>query len=88
VSPSPSLRTETDPLSEKLCFVVFRIPDDGVQKPSNSEIYCSKKGKVIPVPGLGSLYGSEISRIPHFLNNQLTDGGEVVSLKRRPRFAS
>jgi hypothetical protein len=23
---------------------------------------------------------------PHFLNNQLTDGGEVVSLTRRPSF--
>jgi hypothetical protein len=28
VSP-PHLRTETDPVSEMLCFLVFRIPDDG-----------------------------------------------------------
>jgi hypothetical protein len=24
--------------------------------------------------------------IPHYLDNRLTDGGEVVSLTRRPRF--
>jgi hypothetical protein len=27
--PPPHLRTETDPVSETLCFLVFRIPDDG-----------------------------------------------------------
>jgi hypothetical protein len=26
---SPHLRTETDPVSEALYFLVFRIPDDG-----------------------------------------------------------
>jgi hypothetical protein len=26
------------------------------------------------------------SKIPHFLDNRLTDGGEVVSLTRRPPF--
>jgi hypothetical protein len=28
----------------------------------------------------------EMSRLPHFLDNRLTDGGEVVSLTRRPPF--
>jgi hypothetical protein len=37
-----------------------------------------KRGKSIPV------IGCETSRIPHFLDNRLTDGGEVVSLTRRP----
>jgi hypothetical protein len=27
-----------------------------------------------------------MSRLPHFLDNRLTDGGEVVSLTRRPPF--
>jgi hypothetical protein len=27
-----------------------------------------------------------MSRFPHFLDNRLTDGGEVSSLTRRPRF--
>jgi hypothetical protein len=26
---APHLRTETDPVSETLCFLVSRIPDDG-----------------------------------------------------------
>jgi hypothetical protein len=29
-----------------------------------------------------------MSRFPHFLDNRLKDGGEVVSLTRRPSFAS
>jgi hypothetical protein len=30
--------------------------------------------------------GCETSKIPYFLDNRFTDGGEVVSLTRRPRF--
>jgi hypothetical protein len=30
--------------------------------------------------------GCETTRLPHFLDNRLTDGGEVVSLTRRPPF--
>jgi hypothetical protein len=30
----------------------------------------------------------EMSRLPHFLDNQLTDGGKVVSLMRRPPFTT
>jgi hypothetical protein len=29
LSPSPHLKRETDPVSETLCILVFRIPDDG-----------------------------------------------------------
>jgi hypothetical protein len=36
------------------------------------------KGKAIPVTG------RETSRLPHFLDNRLTVGGEVVSLTRLP----
>jgi hypothetical protein len=28
----------------------------------------------------------ETSRLPHFLDNRFTDGGKVVSFKRRPPF--
>jgi hypothetical protein len=38
------------------------------------------KDKVIPVTGHGGPYGCETSRLPHFLDSWLTDGGEVVSL--------
>jgi hypothetical protein len=45
-----------------------------------------KKGKAIPVTGREGPSGCEKSRLPHFLDNRLTDGGEVVSLTRRPPF--
>jgi hypothetical protein len=38
------------------------------------------------VTGRGGPYGCETSRFPHFLDNRLTDGGEFVSLTRRPPF--
>jgi hypothetical protein len=39
--------------------------------------------KAVPVTGREGPYGCETSRLPHFLANRLTDGGEVVSLTRR-----
>jgi hypothetical protein len=44
------------------------------------------QGKAIPVTGRGGPYGCETSRLPKFLDNRLTDGGEVASLMRRPTF--
>jgi hypothetical protein len=41
----------------------------------------------IPVTGRGDPLGCEASRPPYFLDNLLTDGGEVVSLTRRPSFS-
>jgi hypothetical protein len=40
--------------------------------------------KAIPVTGRGGPEGCDTSRLPHLLDNRLTDGGEVVSLTRRP----
>jgi hypothetical protein len=37
------------------------------------------KGKTIPATGRGNPQGCETSRLPHFLDNRLTDGGEFVS---------
>jgi hypothetical protein len=34
-----------------------------------------KKGNAIPVTGRGGPLGCEMSRLPHFLDNRLTDGG-------------
>jgi hypothetical protein len=45
-----------------------------------------KKGKAISVRGLGGPSGWETSRLPHFLDNRITDGGEVVSLMSWPPF--
>jgi hypothetical protein len=41
--------------------------------------------KAIRVTGRGGQYGCHMLRIPHCLDNRLTDGGEVVRLTRRPR---
>jgi hypothetical protein len=37
----------------------------------------TSESKAIPVTGRGGPYGCETSRLPHFLDNRLTDGGEV-----------
>jgi hypothetical protein len=41
--------------------------------------------KAIPVTGRGGLQGCKISRISHWLDNRLTDGGKVVSPTHRQR---
>jgi hypothetical protein len=46
----------------------------------------TKKSKVIPITGFGGVQVCEMSRIPHFLDSEITDGGEVVSLTRQPCF--
>jgi hypothetical protein len=40
-------------------------------------------GKAIPVTGRGGPQDCDTSRLPHFLDNRLKDGGEVVSLTLR-----
>jgi hypothetical protein len=41
------------------------------------------KGKAIPVTGCEGPSGCEMSRLPHFLDSRLTDGGAVVGFKRQ-----
>jgi hypothetical protein len=41
---------------------------------------------MVPVTGLGGLYGCEMLRIPHCLDNRPTDGGKVLSLTHLPHF--
>jgi hypothetical protein len=45
-----------------------------------------KKAKTVPLTCRGGPYGCERSRIPHFLEYRLTDGGEVVILTCRSPF--
>jgi hypothetical protein len=44
------------------------------------------QGKAIPVTGHEGPYGYEISRLPHYLDNRLTDVGQVDSPTRRLPF--
>jgi hypothetical protein len=44
------------------------------------------KEKGIPVTDRGGPYACETSRLPHFVDNGLTDSDEVVSFTRRPPF--
>jgi hypothetical protein len=43
----------------------------------------TKKGKAIPVTRREGQYGCKTSRLTHFLDSRLIDGGEVVSFTRR-----
>jgi hypothetical protein len=54
-----------------------------------AETYTSgkEKGNSTPVSDLRITYVCETSELPHFLDNQLTDGGEVVRLTHWSRFA-
>jgi hypothetical protein len=42
--------------------------------------------KAIPERGREGPQGCEMLSIPHCLDNQITDGDEIVSLTRRPRY--
>jgi hypothetical protein len=53
---------------------------------TSSKIAISKKSKAIAVTAHGGLSSYNMPRIPYFLGIRLTNCGEVVSLKSRPRF--
>jgi hypothetical protein len=62
VSSSLRLRTETDPVSETFCFLVFRIPDDG-QKSSTQVILSVTHHRQNPIDLALTLYsGRAVSR--------------------------
>jgi hypothetical protein len=52
------------------------------------ELLEKKWGKAIPVTVHGGTWGCETSRIPHFLDSLLTDGGKVFSLMCWPPFTA
>jgi hypothetical protein len=61
-------------------------PDLSAHSPSLYRPLFSLAKKAVPITGRGGQLGCETSRLPHFLDNRLTDGGEVVSLTRQPPF--
>jgi hypothetical protein len=68
----------------------YKITGDLVDMKSDVGSTEKKKTDVksmnISVTGHGGPDGCESSRLPHLLDNRLTDGGEVVGLTRRPPF--
>jgi hypothetical protein len=54
--------------------------------PGGTEETLKRKKKLSLSTDRGGLYVCAMSRIAHFLDNRLADGGEVASLTRRPRF--
>jgi hypothetical protein len=48
--------------------------------------YNPEDNKALALTDHGDPLGCETSKIPHFLDNWLTDGGEVINLKRPPPF--
>jgi hypothetical protein len=70
-----------------LIFLRFSaVPPTLYNLNNDTSLYNLVKGKAIPVTGRGGPYGCETSRLPHFLDNPLTDGDESVSLTRRTPF--
>jgi hypothetical protein len=68
------------------CFISLWKEINLVNNLDTSHYIRQKKVNAISVTGHGSPYGYETSRVPHFLDNRLTDGGEFDSLTRRPPF--
>jgi hypothetical protein len=64
----------------------IKVCGENVMKREMADDTDEKKGKAIPLTAHEGPYGCETSRHPHFLDNRLTDGGEVVSPTRRAPF--
>jgi hypothetical protein len=73
-----NLRLNVDHFPNQLAWTCWHLYVSVRQKINNQ--------KAIPVTGRGGPNGSETLRFPHFLDDRLTDGGEFVSLTRRPSF--
>jgi hypothetical protein len=71
----------------KILQFIVHLTEHG-RKSIGKAILLSETSKAFPVTGRGGPQRCEISRLPHFLDNSLTDGGEAVSLTRRPPFTA
>jgi hypothetical protein len=80
----PSIDRNAIPINNKLISLVMMVL---IQIPWSdlADTWCAKD-KAIPVTGHEGPLGCERSRLPHFLDNWLTDGSEGVSLRCWPPF--
>jgi hypothetical protein len=53
---------------------------------ASNSMMVKRRGKDIPLTGHEDPWVCETSRLLHLLDSRLTDGGEVVSITRRPPF--
>jgi hypothetical protein len=53
----------------------------------NSISGCINVNNAIRITERGGPYGCETQRIPHFLDNRMTEGGEVINPMSWPRFS-
>jgi hypothetical protein len=65
---------------------ILALPTVFIVQKSQSYRNTHEKGKAIPVTDRGGPWDCEKSKLPHFKDNPLTDGGEVINLTRRPPF--
>jgi hypothetical protein len=78
-------RAHTHKVAAQSCVSIMYIMSHWNQKKDQDKNYY---GKVFPVAGRGGPQGCEMSRLPYFLDNKLTDGDEAVSLMRWWNFIS
>jgi hypothetical protein len=64
---------------------MYPICDDNNNNNNNTNH--NNKNKAILAAGRRGLWGFEMLRIPQYLDNQLRDGGKVVSIMHRPQFS-
>jgi hypothetical protein len=63
-----------------VCNTKYIVANKEIPGCKNSNFWSfgkKKKGKAIPVTGLEGPWGCETSRLPHFLDDRLTDGARL-----------
>jgi hypothetical protein len=71
------------PFSESWCLVCCKCKEDCCMFLLTKQLI---KGNAVPVTGCEGPRGCQRSRLPHLLDNWLTDGGKVVSLTHQLPF--
>jgi hypothetical protein len=76
----PTIHTSTVGITKIRVVAMKEIQQETISHNQLPDHYHRKKGKAILETGRGELWGCETLMLPHFLDNWLTYGGEVVNL--------